>query len=269
MSKSVLITGASGGIGKALCDYFSDRGYRVLAHARREDQAYKLTAETPLVPVWGDLTQPDQVAALAEQVKAAGPLDLLVHNAGILTTSTEPGPAGLGIQAEVNVVAPARLTEALADHMAQSDDPQVVLVTSSAANFARSSDYSKLATPDGSSLFGHYALSKCAANTLALQLAETFPQLKVFATEPGFVKTKMTATNSSMPTPMRWAANLIAATPKQAAHRCFDFLLDEKPASGSVIQSGKVVKSDGKKWSTQQAFDSLKGLLSRAGINWS
>jgi NAD(P)-dependent dehydrogenase (short-subunit alcohol dehydrogenase family) len=72
--KTVLITGASGGIGRALCNYFSDRGMQVLAHARNEEKA-KSVAGSSHMAIWGDVAKPEDVASIAEQVKAAGGLD--------------------------------------------------------------------------------------------------------------------------------------------------------------------------------------------------
>ncbi len=266
MSKRVLITGAAGGIGEASCRYFEDRGYTVICHARREDQARKL-AGNQRDPVFGDLTKPDDVAAIAEQVKGFGGLDMLINNAGILSTSTQKGPSGLGIQAEVNVLAPLRLTEVLADHMIEtSDDPVAIVVSSTAANFHRGTGYEEIAEPNGSSLFGHYAVSKSAANALVLAMAKRWPRMRVYSTEPGFVKTKMTAGNSSMPTPMRWMANIVAATPEKAAHRCFDFILEGNPPSGAVVQAGKVIDSSRKKWSLANAREGLDILLAKGGL---
>jgi len=267
MSKRVLITGAAGGIGEASCRYFEERGYTVICHARREDQARKLAGNHARVPVFGDLTKPDEVGALSDQVKKAGALDMLVHNAGILSTSKQKGPSGIGIQAEVNVLAPLRLTEALVDHMKEtSEKPVAVVVSSSAANFPRNSNYDKMVEPNGSSLFDHYALSKSAANALVLAMAKRWPELRFYSTEPGFVKTKMTAGNSSMPLPMRWLANIIGAKPENAAHRCFDFILDENPPSGSVVQAGKIVDSSKKKWALGNSREGLDLLLAKGGL---
>ena len=262
--KTVLITGASGGIGEALCSYFEKRDFRILAHARREEQAMGLCADTSRVPIWGDLTVASDIASIGKQVRAAGALDMLVHNAGILTTDQKLGPNGLGIQAEVNVVAPAKLTRELAPHLAKSDDPMVVVVSSTAANFARSTDYTVLENPDGSSLFGHYALSKSAANALVLKMADAFPDLRVLATEPGFVKTKMTATNDHMPLPMRLLATVVSSSPEKAATRCFEHIMDERLQSGSVVQGGKVVNSDKRTWSKEAAMSALEKLLAKA-----
>ena len=264
--KNALVTGASGGIGEAMCSYLEERGYRVLAHARTKQQADALCSGNDRLPVWGDVTRREDIAQIESQVSGVGALDLLVHNAGILTTDKTPGANGLGIQAEVNVVAPVALTQALLPALEKSKNPNVLIVSSGMASFARSNDYLQLASPNGSSLFGHYAISKCAANTVTQELAKAYPNLKVISVEPGFVKTKMTAGNSSMPFPMGILAKIIGASPEKAAHKCFDHVLGHDLKSGSITQSGKVINSQGKKWSADFAIDTLKQLLAKAGL---
>lgn len=264
--KTVLITGASGGIGKALCNYFSDRGMAVLAHARNEENAKAVGSQVNAQPVWGDVTKPDDVDALAKQVTKAGGVDWIVHNAGILTKDRTKGPHSLGIQAEVNVVAPYGLTEALMGSLSKSDDARVFVISSTAANFAFNTNYEALAEPNGSSLFGHYALSKSAANAVTIAMAKKWPEIAFASTEPGFVKTKMTVTNSSMPFIMSKLAGLIGDTPQKAAGRCFDFLLSTDQASGVVVQGKKVMDSARSRWAKPEAQASIKKLLDLGGF---
>jgi len=265
--KNALVTGAAGGIGDAMCAYLEERGYNVLAHARNEAKAKSLCEETNWTPVWGDVTKAEDIASLSKQVARAGALDLLVHNAGILSSNKTPGPNGLGVQAEVNVVAPVTLTQALVPSLEKSDDPTVIIVSSGMARRARSNDYLKLAVPDGSSLFGHYAISKCAANTVTQEMAKAYPQIRFVSVEPGFIKTKMTANNESMPFPMGFLAKLIGGTPQKAAHTCFDHVLGKDLESGSITESGKVLNSKNMKWSSDDAIEALKALLAKAGVS--
>ncbi|EFL90679.1 SDR family oxidoreductase [Ahrensia sp. R2A130] len=265
--KRVLITGAAGGIGLALIEYLEDKGFYALVHVRDRARAEKLVGNYGRTAVWGDLTKPDEIQALAEQAIAAGPLDWIIHNAGILTTSTAKGGHGVGLHGEVNVIAPMVLTRALASHMAKtSSDPVVTVVSSSAANMARAHDYASLAEPDGSSLFGHYAVSKAAANAAVVRLAEEFSALRIYSTEPGFVKTDMTAGNSHMPSTLRWASKIIASTPERAARRCFAYLLENNPPTGSVIQKGKVFKDAKAVWRSAEGQGNLSALLKAAGL---
>lgn len=98
-------------------------------------------------------------------------------------------------------------------------------------------------------------------------MAQRWPHLTVVSTEPGFVKTKMTAGNDSMPSPMRFMANFVASSPQKAALRCFDHILETGPPSGSIIQSSKVMDDGSKKWATPEARANLEALLEKAGLS--
>lgn len=266
--KTVLITGASGGIGRALCTYFADRGMRVLAHARNEEKANSLAGASH-TPIWGDVTKPDDVTSIAKQVKTAGGVDWVVHNAGLLSRTMEKGHHGLGMQAEVNVLAPYALTKALVDQLQQSNDAKVFLISSTASMFAFNTRYETLAEPNGSSLFGQYALSKSAANAVIVAISKQWPDIFFASTEPGFVKTKMTAGNPSMPFVMSKLAGIIGASPNAAAKRCFDFLLEGNQTSGVVVHGRKIQSPTKSKWVSAEAQASLSELFEKGGINLS
>ena len=260
--RAALVTGAAGGIGVALCRNLAERGTRVLAHARSKEKAEVVGNGT--IAVWGDVTRDDDVEAIARQVVGHGGVDLVVHNAGVLTRDRRKGPHGLGIQGEVNVLAPWTLTVALDRAGALHEGATVLVNTSGAANLARGHDYEALAEPDGSSLFGHYALSKAAANALTAHLAAEFPRYTFAAVEPGFVRTDMTAANPGMPWLLGKLAPLFGAMPEKAAARVLDRALAGDFASGAVIQNGKVVS--GAKWSGPGQLAAIRRFLLKAGV---
>jgi NAD(P)-dependent dehydrogenase (short-subunit alcohol dehydrogenase family) len=82
-SKTVVITGASSGIGLALATAFAGNGARVVANARRATQAQTLKPSSNLKIVDGDIASPDVAARVIEAAEAFGGIDLLVNNAGI------------------------------------------------------------------------------------------------------------------------------------------------------------------------------------------
>jgi NAD(P)-dependent dehydrogenase (short-subunit alcohol dehydrogenase family) len=117
--RSVLVTGASTGIGRATALRLDADGWRVFAGVRKEADAESLRQEASptLVPVSIDVTDPGQIAAAAERIEAEsdGGLDGLVNNAGVAV----PGPLetvpleDLRHQLEVNVVAYVAVTQAM------------------------------------------------------------------------------------------------------------------------------------------------------------
>ncbi len=89
-SRSVLVTGASRGIGAAIARAFADVGDRVALHyGRRRESAEALLAALPgegHLAVGADLADPDAVRAMVEEVAAAfAAIDVLVNNAGVFT----------------------------------------------------------------------------------------------------------------------------------------------------------------------------------------
>ena len=117
--RSVLITGASTGIGRATALRLDAAGWRVFAGVRKEEDAAALSeaGSERLMPLILDITGAGQIAAAAARVEAesAAGLDGLVNNAGVAI----PGPLEtLAIedfrrQVEVNMTAHVAVTQAL------------------------------------------------------------------------------------------------------------------------------------------------------------
>jgi NAD(P)-dependent dehydrogenase (short-subunit alcohol dehydrogenase family) len=117
--RSVLITGASTGIGRATALRLDGAGWRVFAGVRKESDAESLRAagSERLVPLILDVTDAGQIAAAVERIEAEtdGRLDGLVNNAGVAI----PGPLEtLAIddfrrQIEVNMTAHVAVTQAM------------------------------------------------------------------------------------------------------------------------------------------------------------
>lgn len=117
---SALVTGASTGIGRATALRLDAAGWRVFAGVRREADAESLRADASerLTPVTLDVTDAEQIAAVAEQIGAAvgeAGLDGLVNNAG----AAIPGPLetmaidDFRRQIEINLTGQVAVTQAL------------------------------------------------------------------------------------------------------------------------------------------------------------
>ncbi|MFN8164342.1 MAG: SDR family oxidoreductase [Solirubrobacterales bacterium] len=116
--RSVLVTGASTGIGRAAALRLDSAGWRVFAGVRREADAGALRekASSALAPLFLDVTDAGQVAAAAELIGAeGGGLDGLVNNAGVAIPSPlETIPIDdFRRQIEVNLTAHVAVTQAL------------------------------------------------------------------------------------------------------------------------------------------------------------
>jgi NAD(P)-dependent dehydrogenase (short-subunit alcohol dehydrogenase family) len=111
--RSVLITGASSGIGRVTAERLSAAGWRVVAGARRDEDLRSLDALPGVEALRLDVTDESQVAAAAE---AAGEsLDGLVNNAGIAVAGpVEALPLEIWRrQFEVNVIGQVAVTQAV------------------------------------------------------------------------------------------------------------------------------------------------------------
>jgi NAD(P)-dependent dehydrogenase (short-subunit alcohol dehydrogenase family) len=85
--KTVVISGASQGIGAGLVNCFLEKGYNVVATSRRVTQSPELKACGRLARVDGDIADPKTADAAAEAALARfGTIDALVNNAGIFFT---------------------------------------------------------------------------------------------------------------------------------------------------------------------------------------
>ena len=121
MSKVILITGATDGIGLATARELVSRGSRVILHGRNPDKLS--TVEDELGSRFGsgavetcraDLSRIEEVDRLAETVAARHPtLDVLINNAGVYKAPDPITPDGLDVRFVVNTLAPYRLTQRL------------------------------------------------------------------------------------------------------------------------------------------------------------
>jgi len=114
---TVLLTGASTGIGRATALRLAGSGWTVLAGVRKvaDGEALKAAGGERIAPIMLDVTDAAQIAAAVAEVEERGTLDALVNNAGIgFGGPLELVPIDdLRSQLEVNVLGPVALTQAL------------------------------------------------------------------------------------------------------------------------------------------------------------
>jgi NAD(P)-dependent dehydrogenase (short-subunit alcohol dehydrogenase family) len=110
---SVLVTGASRGIGRATAIHLAHRGWQVFAGVRRSQDGAHLAAMAGVTPLPLDITDLDQVSALRDRLPAR--LDAVVNNAGIVVGAPlEAVPIEqLRRQLDVNVVGQIAVAQAV------------------------------------------------------------------------------------------------------------------------------------------------------------
>ncbi len=136
--KTVLITGASSGIGLSLAKIFAREGYALILVARQRDKLEELakTLQVSVTVIPKDLSLPDSPREIFDELSQKSiPVDILVNNAGFGTYGrfTEI-PVEDGLQMlQVNMVALTHLTRLFLPAMIKNKDGKILNVASTAA----------------------------------------------------------------------------------------------------------------------------------------
>ncbi|MBV9816765.1 MAG: SDR family oxidoreductase [Solirubrobacterales bacterium] len=180
---TAIITGASRGLGLALARGLATRDWTLVIDARGADAlartAAELSATTEVRALPGDVTDEWHRGALVEL--AGGSIDLLVNNASALGPSPQPRLEDYPLPElrrvyDVNVLAPAALIQLALPAM--SARAAIVNITSDAAV----APYVE---------WGGYGSSKAALDQLTAILGAEHPELRVYAVDPGDMRTEM------------------------------------------------------------------------------
>lgn len=185
---TVMVTGASRGIGREFVTQYRDAGLKVIATCRDPKRAGYGDGEAYAL----DVADPVNVKNLAEQLDGE-PIDLLINNAGInLGKYTNFGNLDYDAWDEVlwvNVLAPLRVSECFAPHVARSERKQIVFLSSIMGSIAQNSGGMPI-----------YRSSKAALNQAVRSVA---PDLRAkgittLLVHPGWVRTDMGGENGAI-----------------------------------------------------------------------
>jgi NAD(P)-dependent dehydrogenase (short-subunit alcohol dehydrogenase family) len=185
LSRTALITGASRGLGLALARGLAHEGWTLIVDARGERDLESVRAElaenTRVVAIPGDVRSGEHRRALADAARDVGGLDALVNNASILGPSPQPELLDypLDVLEEVyraNAIAPLALIQAVRHEL--NPGARIINITSDAA----------VEPYEG---WGGYGSSKAALEQLSNILAAENPDLRVYWTDPGDMRTRM------------------------------------------------------------------------------
>lgn len=140
--RSALVTGATGGLGEAICRALAERGARIVMSGRRAEVLEPLARELGARPVVCDLAEADDLRALLAQ---AGEVDILIANAGVPADGPigEYAPEQIERALRVNLHAPILAAHALLPGMVGRGHGHLVFMSSLSG---------KVATP-GSALY--------------------------------------------------------------------------------------------------------------------
>jgi NAD(P)-dependent dehydrogenase (short-subunit alcohol dehydrogenase family) len=131
--KTILITGASSGIGRIAARRLAAAGATVLVHGRSPERTAVVAQEVATEPLLADFARLDEVRALAEKVLAAtGRLDVMLHNAGAVIGRRTVTPDGHELTFQGNHLAPFLLQRLLEPLIVGTPGSRVIVVASKA-----------------------------------------------------------------------------------------------------------------------------------------
>lgn len=195
---AILVTGANRGLGLEFVRQYASDGWGVLACCRHPDQARELkqlAGRHANVSVHAlDVADHKQIDALAHSLHEVA-LDVLLNNAGMYGGAEEESFGTLKYpvwehELRVNTLAPAKMAEAFASHVARSDKRLIASISSLMGSMA----------DNGSGGSYLYRSSKAALNAVMVSLAHDLAPRKigVLVLHPGWVKTDMGGPNAEI-----------------------------------------------------------------------
>ncbi|MFI6575814.1 SDR family NAD(P)-dependent oxidoreductase [Nocardiopsis sp. NPDC050513] len=194
MSRNVLVTGASRGIGRAIALAFAEQGDRVVVHCgSRRDEAETTLERLPgegHILLQADLADPDEAASLVGRaVDRAGGIDVLVNNAAlnpahpVASVSFDEWRTAWRSVMDVNVFGAANVSYLIARHMIDRGTRGHIVNVGSRGAYRGEPDHPA------------YGASKAALHSLGQSLAVALAPhgISVASVAPGFVETERVA----------------------------------------------------------------------------
>lgn len=181
MTKTIFITGASSGIGKATAKHFQAQGWNVIATMRSPDKETELTALDNVLVTRLDVTVEASIgAAVAAGMERFGAIDALVNNAGYGAY----GPLeafdidGIRRQFDTNVIGLLAATKAVLPHMRAAKSGTIVNISSIGG---------RMTFPLGTLYHGTKFAVEGLSESLHYELSAFGVRMKIV--EPGMIKT--------------------------------------------------------------------------------
>ena len=226
--KTVVVTGGNSGIGFETARNLAEQGARVLIASRNVqkadiavEQIIKSTGNDQVERSFLELSDLDSVVAFADQAKKKlDKIDVLINNAGLMSSDFKQTKQGFELQFGVNHLGHFLLTILLTPLLCQSSDPRVINVSSS-AHYSGKMRYDLIReNPSKYSPMAAYSQSKLCNVLFTRGMAVHFPCIQTHALHPGVVGTSfgnkgltgMIPRIWTILKPFLWSANKGSAT---------------------------------------------------------
>lgn len=214
---TILVTGGSSGIGRALAEALHAKGNKVIVSGRREGLLDEVTAANPgMEAMLLDIQDEADIKAFAKQVVARFPaLNVVINNAGIMKPEKQIDLAIAEDTIATNLLGPIRLSAALLPHLLAQPRASLVTVSSGLAFVPLA------ATPT-------YSATKAAIHSWSMALRQQLKDTAVEVIEiaPPYVQTELLGPHQATDPDAMPLAEFIAEVMA---------ILEAAPASGEVI----------------------------------
>lgn len=190
----ILVTGSTEGVGRQAAESLLADGHEVVLHARSAARAGAFGSLPPSARILvGDLGDMAETRALAEGLNEIGPMDAIIHNAGIIDDRRVETPDGVLRVLMVNAVAPYMLS-------LLADRPKRLIFTGSSMHSGHSDALDDMDwTRRRWSASSAYGESKLLVTALSAGLARHLPGVLCHTVDPGWVPTRMGGRSASDP----------------------------------------------------------------------
>ena len=231
--RRVIVTGATGGLGREICFHLASLGANITLVCRSEEKANNLIAEikekyadVEVDFVKLDLSNKQSVDCFIKKVKAYNGIDVLVNNAGVYNVPVEPLDSGYNNIFQINFVYTYYLTKQLLSELEKKENSVCITLGSIAHNYSKldENDVDFSSRKMASKIYGN------AKRFLMFSLYELFENSKVnlAVVHPGITLTNMT---NHYPKAINWlvkiAIKILFARPEKAS-RCVMFGIKNK-----------------------------------------
>jgi NAD(P)-dependent dehydrogenase (short-subunit alcohol dehydrogenase family) len=225
--KTVVITGATSGIGEVAATRLAAAGARIVLTARDPERAAstldRIRRAGPAVEhmaVHGDLSQLSQARRVALEIGDAAPaIDVLINNAGAIFPRRRETPDGLEMTFALNHMAAFIITHSLLDNLRRAPSARIVTTSSDAHRTGRL-DFDDLQTSTRAyTTFRAYSASKLCNVLFTRELAHRLQGTSITANavHPGFVKSRFYAAEFGALELLRPLVSLFAVSPEKGA----------------------------------------------------
>lgn len=252
MSKQILITGATDGIGKATALYLAGIGHNIIVHGRNQkrindaiSEIKRKTGNNNIDYVIADFSSLQEVQAAAESLlQKDKPIDVLINNAAVITPEYMESKDNIELTFQVNYLAHFLLTLQILPLLQAKNDSQIISISSIA--HAENLDFSNILNPKYFDPYSAYEISKLANILFTYKLANKLKKNKISVNclHPGVINTKLLHVLWTGGNPVEKAVEVITNVMEQAEknHISGKYFTGKYPSRSSDISYDKKVQ---------------------------